>query len=192
MSGGLPGTVGTTYDSVNGIYTLVSAGAMGSNTVLTDALQFAYKQISGNFTMIARVTGLELPSGLSTANVRAGLQIRNSLADNTRYYGVVLRGSGKVYWEQRLNDAGAVSSSTVTTDTATTPLWLKLQRADQTITVSWSKDGITYSTAKSQTFSAANSATALDSQVYVGLSGVSGSTTVTSTATFDNVSITAN
>lgn len=199
-SGGLPSTVSTTYDSTNGIFTLVSAGSIGSSTVLYDNLQFAYKQITGNFTMIARLTSLELPTGLSTANVRAGIQIRASLADDARYFGVVVRGSVKGQWEQRLTDGGQVSSSTLTGFTLnslppTTPVWLKLQRVDQTISVWASTDAVTWyptGTGKTQTFSSANSATPLGDVTYVGMYGVSGSTSITSTSIFDNVSLTAN
>ena len=168
--------------------------------MLYDNLQFAYKQITGNFTMIARLTSLELPTGLSTANVRAGIQIRASLADDARYFGVVVRGSVKGQWEQRLTDGGQVSSSTLTGFTLnslppTTPVWLKLQRVDQTISVWASTDAVTWyptGTGKTQTFSSANSATPLGDVTYVGMYGVSGSTSITSTSIFDNVSLTAN
>jgi pectate lyase len=190
-SSGLPGTVGASYDSVNGIYSLVAAGSAGTNTVMYDNLLLGAKQVTGDFTLIARLTSLELPANLSTANVRAGLQIRNSLADNSRFYGVVLRGSSRVQWEQRLYDGGALATSTVTTSNVAAPVYLKLRRVGQAIYVTYSTDGgLTYQTEKSQDFSTASGATVFDSAVYVGIYGVSGSSTVTSTSTFDNVTLT--
>lgn len=197
VSSGLATTVGTTYDATNGIYTLVSAGSIGTTTVLTDTLQFDYVPITGDFTMIACLTSLEVPDGLSTANVRAGIQIRGGTADDSRYYGVVVRGSVKGQWEQRLNDGEKVSSSTLSGFTLdylppTTPVWLKLQRSGDVITVSASTDAVNYypTDGKSQTFTTANSATPFPDTAFVGLYAVSGSTTVTSTSIFDSVTIT--
>jgi hypothetical protein len=72
------------------------------------------------------------------------------------------------------------------------PIKLKLQRTGQVITVSYSTDGGTTwlpSPAKTQDFGSATGAVAFDGTVYVGLVGVSGVTTATSTAVFDSVSL---
>lgn len=195
VSTGLPVTVGTSYDSTNGIYSMVSAGSLGTNTVLTDTMQFAYKAITGDFTMMARLTSLEVPSGLSTSNVRAGLLLRANKSDASRFYGIMVRGIPRIQWEQRLADGGATASSSLLSlsalPSASAPVWLKLQRSGQIISVSYSTDlGLTWSTPKTQDFSSASGAVRLDDTAYVGLAGVSGSTTVTSTASFDNVTIT--
>lgn len=197
LSGGLPATAGTSYDSVNGTYTLTSAGTIGTNVVLSDSMLFAYKQITGDFTLVASLTSLETPTALTnTSTIRAGVMIRNDLVDNSRFYAQMMRGSGKVYWEQRLADNGAVSSSTVTNTTIElplkTPITMKLRRVGQVIYVSYSVDsGVTYSTEKSQDFSTASGATQLSSTVYVGLAGASGSSSITSTSIFNAVSITS-
>ncbi|MEN3110524.1 pectinesterase family protein [Uliginosibacterium paludis] len=195
-SGALSVPVSTSYDSVNGTYTLVSAGLMGTNVVLSDSMQFAYKQVTGDFTLIASLTSLEMPAALTnTSTIRAGVMVRNDLTDNSRFYGELMRGSGKVYWEQRLADGGAVSSSTVTNTTITlplsTPIMMKLRRVNQAIYVSYSVDsGVTFSAEKTQDFSTATGATQLGSTVYVGLVGVSGNTGITDTSVFNGVSIT--
>ncbi|MDO6387105.1 pectinesterase family protein [Uliginosibacterium sp. 31-12] len=193
VASGLPVTVSTSYDSVNGKYTLVSAGIMGGTT---DSLQFSYQQIAGDFTMIARLTSLEaVPTGLSTGNWRAGLMVRNSLADNSRYYGLLMRSIPRLQWEQRKTDGDVTSTGTLSPSYTTAignsaPLFLKLVRSGNSITVSYSSDGgVTWLGSKTQDFTATGYS-ALDSTVYVGLAGVSGSTTVTSTSVFDFVSIT--
>lgn len=189
VSSGLPVTVATSYDSTNGIYTLVSAGSMGGTT---DTMQFAYHKIIGDFTLIARLTSLGTTGVPSTSNVRAGLMVRNSLADGSRYFGALMRGIPRLQWEQRKNDNETTSSSTMgytVAPSSSAPLWLKLVRSGTSITVSYGTDGLTWSGAKTQDFSASGY-TAFDSTVYVGLVGVSGSSTVTSTSTFDFVTIT--
>lgn len=196
-SSGLPGTVATTYDSVSNAYAMVSAGSIGTSAVLSDTLQYAYARLTGDFTLIARLTSLEIPTGLSTANVRAGLMLRNSLADNSRFFGILVRGVPRVQWEQRLADGGTESSANLANlsaqPSASAPVWLKLQRVGQVISVSYSVNaGVTWlpSPVKTQDFASATGAVALDSTVYVGLAGVSGSATVTSQSSFDNVSLT--
>lgn len=169
---------------------------MGTNVVLSDSMQFAYKQVTGDFTLIASLTSLEMPAALTnTSTIRAGVMVRNDLTDNSSFYGELMRGSGKVYWEQRLADGGAVSFSTVTNNTITlplaTPIVMKLRRAGQAIYVSYSVDnGANFSTEKMQDFSTATGATQLGSTVYVGLVGVSGNTGITDTSVFNGVSIT--
>jgi len=177
-------------------------GAMGSNTVLYDAMQFDYVAVSTNFTMIARITSLGYTSGDSTANVRAGLMMRNDLNDQSRFYGIALRAVPRVQWEQRLADSGQLSTSKmgdpsaipVSTD-STTAVWLKLVRSGQAISVYYGTGSVqptTWTATKSQDFSTASGAQTFGTTVYAGLYGVSGNTTHTSVAVFDNVSITAN
>lgn len=199
LSAGLPLSSGTSYDSTNGIYTLVSAGGMGSissTTGSTDSMQFAYRKITGDFTLTARLTALGAAGVPSTTNARAGLMVRNSLAEGSRYYGLLMRGSSRLQWEQRKNDNETNNSSTLSPTyeipvTAAAPLWLRLVRSGSSITVSYSADGVKWSGAKTQDFATAGY-TPFDSSVYVGLVGVSGSTTVTSTSVFDFVTLIAN
>lgn len=194
-SSGLPASVATTYDSGTGAYTMVSAGGFAG---AGDTLQFAYAQVTGDFTMYAALRSMTIPSGVSTANVRAGLMIRNSLSATSRYYSIVLRGSPEMRWEQRVADltsgvTGSAKIAGVTLPTAAAPIKLKLQRTGQVITVSYSTDGGTTwlpSPAKTQDFASAAGAVPFDGTVYVGLVGVSGVTTATSTAVFDSVSLT--
>lgn len=201
VSSGVANTAGTTYDISSGAYTLTSAGLLGTTSVLTDTLQFSYVPVTGDFTMIARLTSfVPLTDGTSTANQRTGLMIRGGTADNSRFYAVAVRASVGIRWEQRLNDGGQTASSTLSgvTLTALPPtgsaVWMKLQRVGSLIYVSASTDGgLTWypSGGKYQTFTTANSATPFGDTAYVGLFGVSGTATGTVTSVFDNVTITA-
>jgi pectate lyase len=193
-SPGLPASVATSYDDSTGTYTMVSAGGFAG---AGDTLQFAYTQVSGDFTIVANLKSMTIPSGVSTANVRAGLMIRNSLSATSRYYGVLLRGTPEMRWEQRVADltsgvTGSAKIANVAMPSAAAPIKLKLQRTGQVITVSYSTDGGTSwlpSPAKTQDFASAAGAVAFDGTVYVGLVGVSGIATATSTAVFDGVTL---
>lgn len=200
ISSGVANTAGTSYDTSTGAFTLTSAGVLGTNSVLTDTLQFDYIPVTGDFTMIARLTSFTpLTDGTSTANQRTGIMIRGGTADNSRFFAVAVRASVGIRWEQRLNDAGQTASSTLSNVSVSAlpptgkPVWMKLQRSGSLIYVWGSTDGgITWtpSGGKSQTFTTANSATPFGDTAYVGLFAVSGSATGTITTVYDNVSIT--
>ncbi|MEC5384820.1 hypothetical protein VVD49_03755 [Uliginosibacterium sp. H3] len=196
-SSGLPAATGASFTSGSGgnVYTLVGAGSLSTlaNAVYGDAMEYVYTPVTGDFTLIARLTYQEVFSGANTGNLRAGLMVRNSLATGSRYYGILERGIPRLQWEQRKNDNENISSSafspSYTLSPAATPVTLKLQRVGQVITVAYSTNGgSTWAVTKSQDFSASGY-TPLESSIYVGLVGVSGSTTITSQSTFDSVTL---
>ncbi|MEO7579761.1 MAG: pectinesterase family protein [Massilia sp.] len=186
------------YDSVSKSYSFSAVGVLPATNTTNDSLQYTYKAITGNFTMIARITSLEVPAGSNTGNVRAGLMLRNTLSPVSRYFGILVRGVPRVQWEQRLADSASASSSSlanVPLPSSAAPLWLRLKRTGQVIAVSYSTDGVNWLPSlgdKTQDFSTASGATALDSTVYIGIAAVSGTTTSATASSFDNVSITAN
>lgn len=185
------------YDPATKAYTFGAAGALASAANTNDTMQYTYQAITANFTVIARITALEVPPASNTGNVRAGLMLRNSLSASSRFFGILVRGVPRVQWEQRLADSGSANSSSLsnlTMPSAAAPLWLKLKRTGQLISVTYSLDGINWlpSPEKTQDFSTAPGATALDSKVYIGIVSVSGTTTAATASVFDNVSITAN
>lgn len=201
VSSGVANTSGTTFDTSTGTYTLTSSGLLGTTTTLADTLQFSYVPVTGDFTMIARLTSFTpLTDGTSTANQRTGIMIRGGTADNSRFFAVAVRASVGIRWEQRLNDGGQTASSTLSNVSVTAlpptgkALWMKLQRIGSLVYVWGSTDdaGLTWypSGGKYQTFTTANAATPFGDTAYVGLFGVSGTATGTITSTFDNVSIT--
>lgn len=190
--------VGVTYDGSLGQYTMVSAGKYSSPG---DSVQMVYSQVSGNFTLTADLVSMTLPTGYNAADVTAGLIIRNSLSPTSQYYYVLMRGSLEVRGGTRLLNGGNGASTAwapklTAMPTESKPLKLKLVRAGQVITVSYSTDGgATWSTTKSQDYSVGATATPFDSSVYVGLVGGSGidtSSALTSTSIFKNVSLTLN
>jgi len=198
------GSVNTTthvsYDGVSGAYTMTSAGLMKKGAT-TDSMDYAYSTITGDFTFVARLTSLfdstnatETTTCSSQFECRAGIMIRNGLDPAARYFGLAMRGNVKLQWEQRATDGGSISTSTVSPTYASlpstsAPLWLKLNRTGQVITIEWSTDGKTWQGTKTMNFSTSDHA-AFDDSVHIGLMGLSGSLSATVTSVFDSVSIT--
>ncbi len=185
------------YDAATGTYSFNAVGLLPTANTSNDALQYTYQAITGNFTMTARLTSLQVPAGSNTGNIRAGLMLRNSLSPTSRYYGILVRGVPRVQWEQRLADNGSANSSSIANvpmPAISAPVWLRLKRAGQIISVTYSLDGATWlpSGEKTQDFSSAAGATVLDSTVFIGIAAVSGSTSAATASSFDRVSITAN
>lgn len=201
MEAGLPATgVATSYDSVNGTYTLTSAGKYSSPPA-GDSVQYAYTQVTGDFTFTADLTSMSLPTGYNAADVTAGLLMRENLSTTSQFYYVVLRGSKQVRAGYRKLAGGNQESQAFGTvaalPTASTPLKLKLQRVGQTITVSYSTDaGVSWTSgsAYAQNFGSGTATfTPFSNTVYIGLAGGSGNNTTSSllsTSTFNALNLT--
>ena len=167
---GLSGSA--TYN--NGTYTLQGAGADIYNN--SDAFQFAYTQLSGDGTIIARVASLTN----TDANSKAGIMIRDTLAANAKEASVVVTPSNGIKFLRRTSTGGSTSSTTVSSLKA--PMWLKLVRSGSTFTSYYSTNGTSWTLIGSQTIS-------MGTTVYIGLAVTAHKTTALATGTFDNVSI---
>jgi regulation of enolase protein 1 (concanavalin A-like superfamily) len=81
---------------------------------------------------------------------------------------------------RRTSTGGSTTATTVNSIKA--PYWVKLVRAGNTITMSYSANGTSWTVMGSQSVT-------MGSTVYVGLAVTSKKTSVLATATFDNVSV---
>jgi glucuronoarabinoxylan endo-1,4-beta-xylanase len=165
------GQTGAVY--TNGVFTMTGIGADIWST--SDAFRFAYLAISGNCTIIARVTSVQNVHEWS----KAGIMIRESLsASAVNAYIAVTPGNG-VTWQYR-SSTGGTSANTNTTG-LNAPYWVKLVRSGNTFTGYRSPDGVTWTQqGSSQTITMASTA-------YVGLALTSHNSSSVCTATFDNV-----
>ena len=169
------GNVGMNGNSTfaNGVYTVTGAGLGTFGT--PDGLQFVYQTLSGDGTIIARLTNLQ---GNSAS--QAGVMIRETLSSSATnafvcYY------AGYDYMTDRATTSG--SSSYQTGSAAAFPTWIKLVRSGSTFTGYQSTTGVDWvQIGTAQTITMAQN-------VYIGLGVTSRSTSATSTATFDNLSI---
>ena len=173
---GATGAAGSTSYS-NGTFTVTGAGADVWGTA--DALQYAYRTLTGDGTIVARVVSIQNVN----AWTKAGVMIRNSVsAGAAQGFQLVAASATKGVPFQRRTADGSTSVSTSGSQN-TAPRWVKLVRAGNLISGYESPDGSNWTLVGSDNFT-------MGTTVLVGL-GVSSHVAGTlATATFDNVSVT--
>ena len=170
------GGVGVTgsADETSGTFTIDGAGADIAGTV--DAFHFVYQSLSGDGSITANAVSLS--GGGSTP--RAGIMMRDSLADNAAHVTTVVQGN-----RVRVLDRASTGGST--TDVAGysqgAPEWLRIERSGNTFTLSHSNDGTNWSVMQTRTIT-------MGTTIYVGMAVTGNSTTTLATGVFDNVSVT--
>ena len=172
---GQVGLIGSAIYS-NGTFTVQGAGAQIYGT--TDAFHFAYQPLSGDGTIVARVVSVTGGSGYRAA----GVMIRETLTATSANAKLAFWATyGTDYFDDRATTGGSTAEPGQTT--ATPPTWIKVVRSGNSFSAFASTNGSAWTQlGATQTISMAQN-------VYVGLAVTSGSTSASSTATFDNVSI---
>ncbi len=164
----------------NGTFTVDGSGSDINSTYGTvDEFHYVYQQLTGDATIVARVTSVENTHEWA----KGGVMIRESLADNARYALISRRPDGQVQaqWRQTPNQDGT-DSGTETGGSGTK--WLRLERTGNTFRAFYSTDGTNFTQLdNTQTI-------AMTSTVYVGLAVTSHNDGSVCTAVFDNVSVT--
>jgi phosphatidylserine/phosphatidylglycerophosphate/cardiolipin synthase-like enzyme len=172
------GAVGVTGSANhnNGSFTLQGGGADVWGTA--DAFHYAYRTLSGDGTITARVASL---TG-TQAWTKIGVMIRGSAAANAAHgFMVVSKDKGLAFQYRPSN--GATSSSIAGAPAPTTaPRWVRLTRAGNVMTAYESADGVNWTTVGSATIT-------LPTSVLIGLVAHSHTTTALATGVFDNVSV---
>jgi regulation of enolase protein 1 (concanavalin A-like superfamily) len=165
------GLAGSTSIS-NGVFTLTGAGADIWGTA--DAFHFTYQRLSGDGAIVARV------AAVSPTHVwhKVGVMIRSDLTPGSAH-GLMLVSSGKGLAFQRRVAANGVSTSTPGPLLAA-PRWVRISRAGDVITASYSDDGTTWTVVGSETI-------AMPPTVYIGLANSSHNASALGTATVDGV-----
>ena len=161
--------------SANGVFTVKGSGADVWGTA--DAFHFAYTTMSGNGTIVARVTSI--PTNVNNW-VKAGVMIRESLTANSAH-GFMLASASKGLAFQRRPAAGGTSVSSSGSLSAA-PRWVKMQRIGDVFTAYESADGLNWTLVGTETIP-------MGTTVYVGLAVTSHTTTASVTCTFDSISI---
>ena len=172
--GAPPPSGSSSYSS--GTFTINASGADVAGT--SDQFHFVYQQVSGDFTVSARVDSV----ANTNAWAKAGVMIRTSLAANAaEVFATVTPGAGVTVQERA--SAGA-TTTLVTSAAGTAPRWVRLARSGTNITASTSADGATWTALRTVTVD-------LGTAVSVGLAVTSHSAGVSTTASISNVSLTA-
>jgi hypothetical protein len=162
-------------------FTMSAAGTDIYNTA--DQFTFAYKSLSGDGSIIARVDSIENTDPWA----KAGVMIRQGLAPEAQFAGVYATPGNGVRFQARTGNAGSATSDT-TVATAEqialrAPVWVKLERVGTTFNGFYSTDGVKW-TAMSwnpQTISMVGT-------VYIGLAVTSHNVNVATTGVFSNAS----
>jgi RHS repeat-associated protein len=172
---GLPGNVGiqgsATFSS--GAFTIKGAGR-GISSGTSDGMHFVYQPLSGDGSIIARVTNLQSGSN-AVAMIRETLD--PGAKDAFVYYQPNL-----AYLYYRTSSGGSVSSQTSSLTSSNFPFWVRLNRSGNSISGAISLDGVYWTEIGS------NHTITMAQNVYVGLA-VTGTTNTLATGTFDNVSV---
>lgn len=168
---GAVGLAGSTSIS-GGVFTLTGEGADIWGTA--DAFHFTYQRLTGDGEIVARVASLSA----THAWHKVGVMIRNDLTPGSAH-GLMLVSSGKGLAFQRRVAADGISTHTAG-PLLTAPQWVKIARAGDVITASWSSDGTTWNVVGSDTIPMAPT-------VYIGLANSSHVTGVLGTALVDSV-----
>lgn len=104
-----------------------------------DNFQYAYQEIEGDVEINAKIATMEIKS----REPKAGIMLRESLADNARHVSVLLGGlPGGIRLFSRKEAGGASSVSKANTMKA--PYWVKLVRSGNTFSGYISEDGQTW------------------------------------------------
>ena len=174
---GALGVVGSATYS-NGSFTLKAAGQQIYGSA--DAMHFVYQPWVGDGSVVARVVSIQGGTGYATA----GVMIRETFdpgsrnaktADWPAYNGI--------YFDIRTSPGAATSEPG--SRAATLPYWVKLVRSGNSFSSYASPDGIQWTQLGSSQI------IPMAANVYVGLAANSGSASAQATATFDNVTMTA-
>lgn len=179
---GPPSVRGVAGESDDG-FTLVGSGTGYSGT--NDSGHMLFRQLSGgsgDATLIVRLSSLSGP-----ATRLAGITLRDTSWKGARRVNLVVDGSGTVQFRSRSTANAADTASTQAGSTL--PLWLRLERVGNTLTAATAPDvdGVPGLWAEA----GSTSAVSMGANVVAGMVVSSGaSTTATSTAMFDHVSVT--
>jgi hypothetical protein len=159
----------------DGSYTVTGSGADVWGTA--DAFHYVYTTLTGNGTIVARVSGVPLNVN---AWVKAGVMVRESLTPESAH-AFMLMSASKGAAFQRRRAASDVSVGTAGTLSAA-PGWVKLQRTGDQFSAYESADGVAWTLVGTDTI-------AMAANVYVGLAVTSHTTAAPATCTFDAVRV---
>jgi regulation of enolase protein 1 (concanavalin A-like superfamily) len=176
---GTDGEAGSSsVDSTGTVYTIKGSGAGIGGAA--DDFHYLYRGLTGNGTIIARVTSV------SDTNVyaKAGVMIRSSLTAGSPEFCEVTHPSSEAYAsaQWRLTTGGSTGSASGSGEPL--PYWVKVVRSGNSFSGYISPNGVTW------TQQGATQTISMSTEVYVGLIVTSATNSALCTATLDNVSTT--
>jgi hypothetical protein len=134
---GYPGSIGSFTDNFDGTYTMTAGGAdiYGDS----DEFHFAFKELNGAGTIIAKVESVENTNGFA----KAGVMIRDSLDPNSANAALLITPENGVRLQYRNTTGGNTERDF--NDTIAAPQWVKLTRElGGRVRAAYSVDGATW------------------------------------------------
>jgi phosphatidylserine/phosphatidylglycerophosphate/cardiolipin synthase-like enzyme len=168
------GAVGTAGGASYSSGTFSVSGAGDDIWDTADAFNYAYKKMSGNGQLVARVASVEN----TAAWAKAGVMIRNTLNPNSKYALMLVSAGKGLAFQYRATTGGSAAQAAQTSGAA--PTWVKIVRAGTMISGYSSSDGSTWTLVGQATV-------AMNASVFVGLAVSSHTTSAVCEATFDHV-----
>jgi hypothetical protein len=168
---GVPSLAGSAGHA-NGTFTVKGSGADIWNAA--DEFHYAWRTMTGNGTITARVATLTKPDD----RTKAGVMIRETLNANSKHAAMVVNVSKGLQFLRRIATGGETTGNAV--GTGSTPKWVRLTRSGSTFRGYWSADGVSWTLVGTQTIS-------MTSTVQVGLAVTSHADGMLATATFTDV-----
>jgi regulation of enolase protein 1 (concanavalin A-like superfamily) len=170
-------------ETAAGVITMSGGGVDIWNSA--DQFRFAYKQLSGNGSLIAKVESVDNTDPWA----KGGVMIRESLDPGARFAAVYATPGNGVRYQARLLAATAATSDTAVVTTEQTalkaPVWIKVERTGNNFSCFYSTDG-----AKWTAMSWNPQTIALGANVYIGLAVTSHNAAATTVAQFSNIATT--
>ena len=180
---GVQGSVGSFVEGPAGTFTMAGSGA--DITGPADEFHYAYKMLSGQGSIVAKIESMQ-----NTNNwAKAGIMIRETLDPGSPHATAFVTPANGVVFEYRLaqgdDNLGAASQQTG----ITAPHWVKLERSISGVfTASQSANGSTWEPLGTNATANIQMATSL----YIGLALTSHDAALTCEAVFSNVTTTGN
>jgi endonuclease/exonuclease/phosphatase family metal-dependent hydrolase len=159
----------------DGVFTVAGSGTDIWNTA--DEFRFVYQQLTGDGSIVTRVTALEKVDDWA----KAGVMMRDTLGAGSRYALMLVSPGNGLAFQRRTATGGEASS--VSGGSGKAPQYLKLTRDGSTFSAYKSTDGAKWTKVGSQSIS-------MGSTIYVGLAVVSGDGGELATAKFEKTAVT--
>ncbi|HEX4125428.1 MAG TPA: hypothetical protein VHY37_11925, partial [Tepidisphaeraceae bacterium] len=168
----------TNYDASTGTFTIVGGGNFGTDFFSTaDAAHFVYAPITGNGMITVKVDSI----AANDPTTPSGIAIRDSLSPSAAEDFLALRPDQHLIENVRSTDGATANNLYVSPSVV--PQYLRLVRDGDTISSYSSTDGVNFTLDHTDTF------TSLGATVYAGMVVSSSTPQYTSTAVFNNVSV---
>jgi pectate lyase/pectin methylesterase-like acyl-CoA thioesterase len=126
MGSTLPSPAGSSsYDKATGTLKVIGTGN-GIVATGSPSMQYAYTNVSGSFTMIAKLAAF---TNNGTAAPQAGILIRNTLTYDKSYLAYLLRSDNTMWYSRRLIDTDTAGTAQITgTYNVATPQYIRVSR----------------------------------------------------------------